>query len=179
MANYKHRDKNSTKFNTTAHSLIQHDPRNNSAWNQRWYVCHKGGSIQTMSLETAKREGDYAIQGAHLDPYNESPWRYLIGILKEQYRATSGITDETKTALLDEFEKKACQQREVIEIAGKDPNGCASLTSARIDILEYKGDAASLEKAMELASALALEHDPIRKKYWLLRVDEMKQALKQ
>ena len=108
-----------------------------------------------------------------MDPYNESPWRYLIGILKEQYKVGSG---EETTALLDEFEAKVCQQREVIEKAGKDPNGCASLTSARIDILEYKGDAASLEKAIELASALAAEHDPIRKKYWLLRVDEMKRA---
>lgn len=161
---------------STAHSLIQEDPRNNSAWNQRWYVCHKGGAIPTMSLETAKKEGDYAIEGAHLDPYNESPWRYLIGILKEQYRVTTGVSDETKMALLDEYEEKACQQRQVIESAGKDPNGCSSLTSARIDILEYKGDSASLEKAIELASGLAREHDPIRRKYWLLRVDEMKQA---
>ena len=163
--------------------MIQEDPRNNSAWNQRWYVCHRGGSVPVLSLEVAKREGDYAInEGAHLDPYNESPWRYLIGILKEQYRAvttttTTGISDETKTimALLDEYEEKACQQRQVIEKAGKDPNGCSSLTSARIDILEFKGDRASLEKAMELASGLATEHDPIRRKYWLLRVDEMKQ----
>lgn len=65
-----------------AHSLILKDPRNNSAWNQRWFVCHEGGAIKTLPLETAKKEADYAIQGAGLDPYNESPWRYLVGVLK-------------------------------------------------------------------------------------------------
>lgn len=155
-----------------AHSLIQKDPRNNSAWNQRWFVCHEGGAIKTMTLETAKKEADYAIQGAGLDPFNESPWRYLIGILKEQCKVV-----EDKQSLLDEYESKACGLREELQKNGKEPDSCASLTSARIDILEFKGDASSLEKAMELANGLATEHDPIRRKYWLLRVDEMKRAL--
>ena len=136
-------------------------------------MCHAGGSIQLLSLEIAKKEGDYAVQGASLDPYNESPWRYLIGILKEQCQALKD--DATRASLLDRFESKASQQRENIEAAGKNPDGCFNLTSALIDILELKGDTESLEKAVQLASALAKEHDPIRKKYWLLRVEEMKQ----
>lgn len=108
-----------------------------------------------------------------MDPYNESPWRFLIGILKEQCKAL-----EDKRPLLVEFEGRVSAQREVLQKAGKDPNACSNLVSAWIDILEFKGDAASLEKAVELATSLANEHDPIRKKYWLFRVDEMRLALK-
>jgi len=132
-------------INLPAHSLIQQDPRNNSAWNQRWFVCHEGGFIKTLALETAKKEADYAIQGANLDPYNESPWRYLIGVLKEQIKSSTDAT--SKNALLDEYDQKICEEaREVIQKAGKDPDACSSLVSARIDVLEFKGDAASVEK---------------------------------
>ena len=121
--------------------MIEKDPRNNSAWNQRWFVSHRGGAEKVLSLEVAKKEADYAIQGAGLDPYNESPWRYLIGILKEQCKVA-----QDKDSLLDEYEAKAAGLREGLEKAGKEPDGCSSLTSARIDILEFKGDASSLEK---------------------------------
>ena len=125
--------------------MIQQDPRNNSAWNQRWFVCHESGFIKTLTLDTAKKEADYAIQGANLDPYNESPWRYLIGVLKEQIK--SSTDDTSKKALLDDYDQKICgEAREVIQKAGKDPDACCSLVSARIDILEFKGDAASAEK---------------------------------
>ena len=36
----------------------------------------------------------------------------------------------------------------------------------------------SERKALTLAEALANEFDPIRKKYWHLRVEEMKQKMK-
>lgn len=95
--------------------------------------------MKSLSLEVAKKEADYAIQGAGLDPYNESPWRYLIGILKEQCKVV-----QNKTALLDEYETKASGLREELEKKRKEPDGCSSLTSARIDILEFKGDSSSL-----------------------------------
>ncbi|CAB9500862.1 geranylgeranyltransferase type-1 subunit alpha [Seminavis robusta] len=157
-----------------AHSMIQKDPRNNSAWNQRWFVCHKGGEDKTLSLEVATKEADYAIQGAGLDPYNESPWRYLIGVIKEQCKI---LQSADKDKFLDDYDQKAFGLRAVLDEAGKDPNDCASLASARIDILEFKGGEQSLEKAMELANGLATQYDPIRKKYWNLRVSEMKQVL--
>lgn len=104
-------------------------------------MCHQGGNVKIPSLEEANKEADYAIQGANLDPYNESPWRFLIGILKEQCKVV-----EDRKALLDDFESKLLAQREVIEKAGKDPNACANLISAWIDILEMKCNPSSLEK---------------------------------
>jgi hypothetical protein len=41
-------------------------------------------------------------------------------------------------------------------------------------ILFLTWDGAQRSQAIELASGLASEHDPIRKKYWLLRIEEMK-----
>ena len=114
------------------HKLILEDPRNNSAWNQRWFTAHRS-SRQPLDAEHLRKEADYAIEGAKLDPYNESPWRYLIGIVKEE------------TNLSQEYEKKAAELRQVLVDAGREPDECANLTSARIDMLEMIGDKVSLQ----------------------------------
>lgn len=84
-------------------------------------------------LKDVRKEADYGIKGAELDPYNESPWRYLIGVIKEQ------------RSLASEYETKASQLRTAISDAGRNPDGCYNLTSARIDLLEMQGDADSLK----------------------------------
>ena len=90
-------------------------------------------------MEECISEGDFAIQkGAKLDPFNESPWRYLVALLREQ----NGICDNT---LYHEFEQKAYTLRSVLTDAGRNPDTCACLTSARIDLLEMMGDPKSLE----------------------------------
>jgi hypothetical protein len=149
-------------------------------------------------LDDVHKEADYAIKGAELDPYNESPWRYLIGLIKED------------RSLAFEYESKATQLRTILTNAGRDPDECHNLTSARIDLLEMQGDADSLklvsccrfvfcccslcffspytatlsfgrkcssEQAIDMAQDLATKHDLIRKKYWLFRVSEMRAAL--
>jgi hypothetical protein len=84
-------------------------------------------------LKDVRKEADYGIKGAELDPYNESPWRYLIGVIKEQ------------RSLASEYETKASQLRTAISDAGHNPDGCYNLTSARIDLLEMQGDEDSLK----------------------------------
>jgi protein farnesyltransferase/geranylgeranyltransferase type-1 subunit alpha len=130
-----------------AHELIQQDPRNNSAWNQRWFAVHRGrrkkkddadGDDPIISLELARHEADYAIHtGATLDPFNESPWRYLIGLLKEL---------PNNADLYAEYEAKAYSLRAILSDAHRAPETCTNLTSARIDLLEMIGDDESLEK---------------------------------
>jgi hypothetical protein len=87
-------------------------------------------------------EADYAIKGAELDPYNESPWRYLIGLIKED------------RSLAGEYESKASQLRIILTTAGRDPDECCNLTSARIDLLEMQGDADSLKLVSWLCTVL-------------------------
>ena len=85
-----------------SHGKILSDPRNNSAWNERWFATHEGqisplrnGNDKNklkhrgkaiLSLDKAYEEANYALCGAKVDPFNESPWRYLIGVLMEQWR---------------------------------------------------------------------------------------------
>lgn len=140
-----------------------------------------------MDAHHARKEADYAIDGAKLDPYNESPWRYLVGILRQE------------PSLVKEYQGKATELRQVLVDAGRDPDGCSNLTSARIDMLEMMSDSESLElvrflsmlvldrvafvslakhvQAIEMCKGLAGKHDVIRKKYWLLRVSELETAL--
>jgi hypothetical protein len=89
--------------------------------------------LQQQPLEDVRKEADYAIKGAELDPYNESPWRYLIGLIKED------------RSLAFEYESKATQLRTILKNGGRDPDECYNLTSARIDLLEMQGDADSLK----------------------------------
>jgi hypothetical protein len=128
-----------------AHKLIREDPRNNSAWNQRWFAAHRALK-DPLSLEVATTEADFAIdKGAKLDPFNESPWRYLVGLLKEQQKQQADCQ-----ILLEEYERKTFGLRDVLTQAKRDPDSCASLTSARIDILEMMGGTASLEQVRNL-----------------------------
>jgi protein farnesyltransferase/geranylgeranyltransferase type-1 subunit alpha len=144
--------------------MIAEDCRNNSAWNQRWFAVHQG-KREALSKDVAHREADYAIEIAQIDPYNESPWRYLIGIVKEN------------CSLVDHYEQAAADVKTVLSQAQRDPEGCANLNSARIDLLEMKGVKDSIEEALELCKSMSAEHDTIRKKYWDLRAFELETKL--
>jgi protein farnesyltransferase/geranylgeranyltransferase type-1 subunit alpha len=116
-----------------------------------------------LAEETARREADYAIEIASIDPYNESPWRYLIGILKEQ----------NTPAMVDHYLKAATNVKQVLEDAGRDQEACANLNSARIDMLEMSGTTECLIDAIDMCKAMATQYDLIRRKYWKFRVDEL------
>ena len=145
--------------------LLEQDIRNNSAWNQRWFVCHRGKTGTHLSLQGARKEADFAMEeGARLDPYNESPWRYLIGILREQQQQSRQASEE----MLVEYETRAKSLESVLIDARRNPDACVNMTSARIDLLEMIGTKESLKTSILLAEALATEHDTIRTKYWSL-----------
>jgi len=151
--------------------LIEQDVRNNSAWNQRWFVSHRGKSGNyPLNLDVARREADFAIdQGAKLDPYNESPWRYLIGILREQHQCVQEQdSNDTFTGVIVEYEARANALRSVLIAAHRDPESCVNMTNARIDLLEMIGTNDSLKIAIALTEGLARKHDTVRRKYWSL-----------
>ncbi len=101
-------------------------------------------------------------EGARLDPYNESPWRYLIGILREQQQLQS------QEAMLVEYETRAKSLESVLVDAKRNPDACVNMTSARIDLLEMIGTEESLKTSIVLAEGLAKVHDVVRTKYWSL-----------
>jgi len=144
--------------------MIAEDCRNNSAWNQRWFAVHQG-TRDALTEDVARQEADYAIEIAQIDPYNESPWRYLIGIVREN------------DSLVDHYEQAAADVKTVLVEADRDAEACANLNSARIDLLEIKGSTGSIEEALELCKSMSAEHDTIRRKYWDLRASELETNL--
>jgi hypothetical protein len=94
-----------------------------------------------------------------LDPFNESPWRYLIGLLKEQQKMQqqNNNNDNDCKELLEEYERKAFALRDVLTQAKRDPDTCVNLTSARIDILEMIGGKGALGQVREVCMCRAVD----------------------
>ncbi|KAL7176862.1 hypothetical protein ACSBR2_030242 [Camellia fascicularis] len=70
--------------------LLEDDIFNNSAWNQRYFVVTKSpllGGLEAMR----ESEVHYAVEAIIAKPENESPWRYLRGLYKDD--AESWIND--------------------------------------------------------------------------------------
>ena len=150
--------------------LITQDVRNNSAWNHRWFTCHRADKSTPLSNQRAIVEANYAIDIAGKDPFNESPWRYLIGILKEQWRQQ----EKTVPNLLDEFEGEILKIKSgMAECNRADGNSCVNLISALVDVLEMKQNVDAFRNAANFAHNLAFELDPIRKKYWMFRKNKL------
>ena len=165
--------------------LIAQDIRNNSAWNQRWFATHYGKK-RPMSVEKAKNEVEYAIKITSEDPYNESPLRYLVALVREQHKLNKqyndkndndGVDDGNSISASSEFisftshvENELQQLKETLGCG----NDCPTLISALIDILEMKGNSDSKVQAADMANELAFKFDLVRKKYWLMREGKLR-----
>jgi protein farnesyltransferase/geranylgeranyltransferase type-1 subunit alpha len=182
--------------------VLEEDIRNNSAWNYRWYIAHsrnkaepvgKTSNSSGLSVSEATTEMDYALQIIAMDPYNESPWKYFSALLKEQF---CNLTDELALhSLLSESERRVAEiennhlivsekidvsnrdDSEILDIACESRQPSTYLLGALVDILEWKGNAESLGKAIELMETLATQHDAIRKKYWKYRINRVEVRL--
>jgi len=180
-----------------AHKLINEDPFNNSAWNHRWFVSHRG--CNTISEEYMRMEADYAIKAAELDPYNESPWRYLLGLIREflfslehKEEDSEKVQVEHDTATATATTGKAVDEiidyylNEIDTIKNKlnsnsrnaDHVGyCTQMVIAQVDLLEMKNDdlnaiGVALKYTLELK-----DQDPIRKSYWEQREQALRSRL--
>ena len=159
--------------------LIKKDVRNNSAWNQRWFTTHQGNKHPPLPMHFAKSEAKYAIDIATMDPYNESPLRYLVALLEEQNKSSRlgrekqendvGEGEEVKDDAFDSLLDLVGTKIEHLEETLSGGNESASLISAHIDILEMKSDLNSFEKGASMANDLGTKFDVIRKKYWAMR----------
>lgn len=56
--------------------LLNDDVRNNSAWNQRYFVI---SNTTNFEQEMINREVDFALEKIELSKGNESAWNYLRG----------------------------------------------------------------------------------------------------
>lgn len=66
--------------------LLEDDIFNNSAWNQRYFVITKHPELGGIEA-TRDSEVDYTMKAILSKPENESPWRYLRGLYKNDMQS--------------------------------------------------------------------------------------------
>jgi len=158
-------------------TLINDDVRNNSAWNHRYFVCFGAEELQAIEKEggnrkeilaqgklvvdeeVVEREINYAKDHIAWAPQNPSPWNYLKGVLK---RAGIPITD--MQVFCEGF------------IGGRNADllGENVRSSHAIDWLAdiYRLDGKK-DRSKQCLEALGKKWDPIRRKYWEYRVEQL------
>lgn len=141
--------------------LISEDVRNNSAWNQRYFVVnnHLGWSDINVQSEVC-----YTLEKIKFVKNNESAWNYLRGVLLHDNRGISG--NSIVTSFCEELYKNRCRSPYLLAFI--------------IDICDEairKGETNSFhnaDRAVELCQALASKYDKIRSKYWNYICDKLK-----
>lgn len=145
--------------------LIADDLRNNSAWNQRFFVLKHFG----FTPEVIQRELHYVMNRIRVIKNNESAWNFLKGILKHG----DGTLDQNSDVV--EF----CE--ELYDSGIRSPYLLAFL----IDLYEEKclksDNAGNREilsrKIYSLCDDMSKKHDIIRRKYWQYFAEQLKKKL--
>jgi len=128
-------------------SLMAEDFRNNSYWNQRYFVITRK-STQKISPSILEREITYAVSYIKKAPNNQSPWAYLKGLFKGGKFSESPSIKQTLTELSENYPTS--------------PHASALL----VDIYEEENTTPSIQKAIELCISLGENLDNFHRKYW-------------
>jgi protein farnesyltransferase/geranylgeranyltransferase type-1 subunit alpha len=137
--------------------LLSADVRNNSAWNQRYFVLKHLG----LTPETVQRELHYAMNRIRLIKNNESSWNFLQGLLESGNFRTSQFPD------VESFVE------DLYAAGNRSPYLLAFLvdmySEKTMKIYEantYDDPEVYARKVYELCDMLANHYDTIRYKYW-------------
>ena len=129
--------------------LLSDDIRNNSAWNQRWYVLSETRKL-AEDKKACESEIQFALKSLDTVVGNESAYAYLRAIVNSSKSGTFSEFPTIDTAVLKLLKSKTgCE--------------CAPLLALQVDILLEKGKAA---EAASLCDILSTKVDKIRTKYW-------------
>ena len=132
--------------------LLREDVRNNSAWNHRWFVVTRGGSMDQLDSNTAIQEFTYLQEKAELAPSNECPYSYLRAI--STISPTLKLGDDVVFTWLTEL---------------LDNSASSSLVNLRSLLVDSLLERNQNDQAVELCIQLANRYDPIRAAYWRWR----------
>lgn len=152
--------------------LISDDVRNNSAWNQRFFVLKYTG----FTTDVLQREIHYVMNRIRFVKNNESTWNFLRGLLAEgdgtldqfpevvdfcEELYANGVTSPYLIAfLIDLYEEKYLR----------------SLTCSRTTTNDQQPDNEQnlFDKVLQLCQLMETQHDTIRQKYWHYVADSFK-----
>lgn len=137
--------------------LLSVDVRNNSAWNQRFFVLKHIG----LTPEVVQREVHYVMNRIRLIKNNESSWNFLKGLLEFGEYSSAQFPDvETFT-------------EDLYKAGNRSPYLLAFLVDMNIEktmrVYEtnsYDDPEVFARKVYELCDSLANHYDTIRYKYW-------------
>ena len=125
-------------------SLLSTDIRNNSAWNQRFFVVTSpknsslkpnGGGDLVLSGQVLDDEIKFVFEAILSVPGNESAWNYLRGLL-----------DHAEEGLAADLRAKVTSFCLDLQQTKSSPY----LSSLMVDLYKEAGDEESLKKAMEV-----------------------------
>lgn len=137
--------------------LLSADVRNNSAWNQRFFVLKHIG----MTPEVVQREVHYAMNRIRLIKNNESSWNFLKGLL------------ESGNYTFAQFPDVEAFTEDLYSSGNRSPYLLAFLvdmysekTMLIYETNSYDDPEVFARKVYELCDMLANHYDTIRYKYW-------------
>lgn len=141
--------------------MLARDCRNNSAWNQRYFVLtSRHRKLRPLPREMIVQELAFALKHITTCPHNESPWNYLRGLMR---RESLESFPELERGLDTLFE------------ARPETRNCVYRLSFLVDLYAEQGSSEDqLNQARVYLHQLAEELDPIRKAYWNLRLTQLR-----
>ena len=120
--------------------MIDKDVRNNSAWNERFWVMSELGLLRDAAA--CKREVEFALERARKAPSNESPWLYIRGISQHHPDAVD----------IEHLQRLAAQWML-----------CVPVRALLVHLFERQN---RFDDALALCKECATQVDPIHGKYW-------------
>ncbi|GMH29717.1 hypothetical protein Nepgr_031560 [Nepenthes gracilis] len=156
------------------HQLLKEDIFNNSAWNQRYFVITKSpllGGLEAMR----DSEVGYSIEAIVVNPENESPWRYLRGLFKDDPK--SWIDDSRVSSLCLKIlrAKSRCvfALSTLLELVCDGFRPSSEFKDAVVSLWNNSGsDSTDSSLAETICSVLGFL-DPLRANYWTWRKSKL------
>ncbi|KAK4424649.1 protein farnesyltransferase/geranylgeranyltransferase type-1 subunit alpha [Sesamum alatum] len=148
--------------------LLEDDIFNNSAWNQRYFVVTRSpllGGLEVMR----DSEVAYTIKAILAKPENESPWRYLRGIYKNDVKSLVNDPRVASVCLDVLLDKRDCVHAlsMVLDLLSHNYQPSNELKNA-VDAVSPDPKPSDSNFAERVCSILQLV-DPIRASYWRWR----------
>ena len=152
----------------TVEKLLALDWRNNSGWNHRWFLWNLNNDNDNDNLVVFEREAEYAKTVILADKHNESPFKYLRGVMSKLWAMVGGEGDELgeqiKSWVIDLRlnSTKSNDTNMPPPPSGAGPTESIHVLSLLCDISEHEGDSENVKSLCDKLKLL----DEVRVKYW-------------